>query len=255
MALFTLKHTCFLGIGCLALASALGACSSGSNAEDTGPVTGTGGTGTGGGGPTAGNGGGAVSEPTVLYAFTNADDCIAWTPGNPSPAPAYDITPGSTIECDETTGQPSSPSLKIVAPFTEYTYKTLGNDQRVDIQFPAGATPPLDLTGKVLSVYIKLDSGFVGPDSGSPGGVVLYAKSGSAYDWGQAPWHNLINPDNAGKWIKYSFDMNKPDPGSKPEFDPSQIVSIGIMIDTGNPNAPAVPPSTGTFHLDTIQYQ
>jgi hypothetical protein len=256
MALFRINSSCFATIGCLGLALATAACSSGSNSNDNGPVTGTGGS-SGGAAPTAGSptagaggSGGVAAPPTILYSFTTAEDCAAWTYGNASPAPVYDISAASTIDCDSTAGQPDAPSLRIVAPFTAYLTP---NDQRVDIQFPLAKIT--DLTGKVVSVWIKLDSGFVGPDSSSPGGIVLYAKSGPNYDWGQAPWHNLINPDNAKKWIKYSFDMSNPDSGSKPEFDPSQIQSIGIMIDTGTPSAPLVPPSTGTFHIDTIGYQ
>jgi hypothetical protein len=256
MALFSIK-TGFATISCLAVAFATAACSSGSDDNDTGPVTGTGGS-VGGGAPTAGDtaggvggAGGAVAPLTVLYSFASAEDCAAWTYGNASPAPAYDISAQSTITCDSADGQPEPPSLKIVAPFSQYLQP---DDQRVDLQF-AVPDAPLDMTGKVISVWIKLDSGFVGPDSSSPGGIVIYAKSGANYDWGQAPWHNLINPDNAQKWIKYSFDLSKPDPGSTATFDPSQILSIGIMIDTGNPGAPLVPPSTGTFHIDTIGYQ
>jgi hypothetical protein len=225
---------------------------SGGSANPSGGKAGVTGGAASGGAPTGGTGTGGTPRPLVLlYTFDSANDCAAWSYANNSPAPAYDISRLSTLDCDGTTGQPDSPSLRVVAPFNAYLQP---DDQRVDIQFLLPGAP-VDLTGRVISVWIKLDSGFVGPDSSSPGGIVLYAKSGPNWDWGQAPWCNLINPRDVGRWVQYSFDLSAPDPGSKPEFDPSQIQSIGISIDTGAPTAPLVSPSTGTFHVDSIGYQ
>ncbi len=219
-------------------------------AEPSEGVAGAGGVGgQGGAAGTAGIGGSTAPPPAILFSFASPDDCIAWAYGS-FPRPDYDLTAESTITCDSSVGQPESPSLKVVAPFSAYR----APDQRIDLQFPVPVVP-LDLTGRVISVDLKLDSGFVGPAPSSPGGVVLYARSGSAYDWGQASWRNLINPTDVGLWRKYRFDLSQPDPGSAPEFDPSQIQSIGIMIDTGNSPDPLVPPSTGTFHIDSIGYQ
>jgi hypothetical protein len=259
MALFSINNSCLATISCLALVFATVACSSGSDSNDTGPVTSTGGsagTGPSAGGDTgggAGGAGGAVAPPVFLYTFTDLMDVNAAEAANTTP-PANDLTPTTTFSLDSTDGAPeptvNAGSLKIEAPFSAFTTP----DQAVDFQFKlVGA--PLDLTGKTLFLYLKLDSGFVS-DPNAPGGFIFYAKSGPNWDWGQAPWQNL-DPTRVNKWYKYIFKLASAQPatGGVP-FDPSQVMSIGLKIDTGSPTStPTADPGAAVFHLDTIGYQ
>jgi hypothetical protein len=254
MTLFSIKISCLATIGLLALLGA--ACSSGSDSNDTGATTGTGGT-VGGAAPTAGAGaggagGGAAAPRVLLWTFTNPDDALAYTPGNATAT--NDLTTASTFSWDSVDGAPDlvadAGSMRIQAPFSAYTQP----DQAVDFQFML-PTQPMDLTGKTLFLYLKLDSGF-SPDPSAPGGLMFYAKSNDTWDWGQAPWMN-IDPTNHN-WRKYTFDLSKAESAvGGPTFDPANVMSIGIKLDTGTPQTtpPPAAPAAATFHLDTIGYQ
>ena len=55
-----------------------------------------------------------------------------------------------------------------------------------------------DMGGKTLSLSIRLDSGF--SPAGAPGRVLLYAKSGDNWDWGQAQ-RPPSTPTSIGQWV------------------------------------------------------
>ncbi len=188
-----------------------------------------------------------------LYTFTDDTEVYLATPATGTPPP-NDLTPISVFSWDSSDGAPdpvaNAGSLRLEVPFSAYTQP----DQCVDFQF-FFENRPVDLTGKTLFVYLKLDSGF-SPDPSAPGGFIFYAKSGDNWDWGQAPWQNL-DPVNHN-WRKYTFDLSKAESGATNvlPFDPSQIMSIGIRLDTGTPTVTPLPapPSRATFHVDSIGY-
>jgi hypothetical protein len=264
MALFSIKNSCFATIGLLAFATA--ACSSGSDSNDTGPATSTGGSG-GGAAPTAGNtaggaggAGGVAAPPVYLYTFTDPTEINLAVAANTT-AVANDLTPTTVFSWDSADGAPdkvaNAGSLRIEAPFSAYTQP----DQAVDFQFLLEGRP-VDLTGKTLFMYLKLDSGF-SPDPSSPGGLIFYAKSTDPnWDWGQAAWANLDPAPSTGvigKWIRYTFVLAKATSGATniAPFDPAQVMAIGIKIDTGTPTVTPMPapPTAATFHLDSVGYQ
>ncbi len=256
MALFSIKISCLATIGLLASMAA--ACSSGSDSNDQGAQTGTGGS-VGGGAPlaggNAGGGGGTAPAAVRLYTFTDDTQVYLYQPGNATAT--NDLTSTSVFSWDSQDGAPDqvadAGSMRIEAPFSAYTQP----DQAVDFQFMLD-TRPVDLSGKTLFIYLKLDSGF-SPDPSAPGGLRFYAKSNETnWDWGQAAWQNLDPATIIGKWKKYTFDLSKAESGATnvAPFDPSQVMSIGIKLDTGTPTTtpPPAPPTTATFHLDSLGY-
>ncbi len=107
--------------------------------------------------------------------------------------------------------------------------------QSVAIEEPGPVTTtgePLDLTASTLSAWICLESGLSPYTTGdAPGGVVFYAKSGSSYAWGQAPWYNIAS---YGTWARIKLNMDTLDAGSSTAFDPSNVVQIGLQFSSGS---------------------
>jgi hypothetical protein len=262
MALFSIRNSCLAVIGLLAFATV--ACASGKD-DDTQATTtddddnndsgdGTAGKGGDDDDDTAATGGASsVPNPTYINTFTSLMDVNSAEPANTTP-PENDLTvdPNTKYTLDDTDGAPAEsdkPSMKIVAPFSEFT----SPDQAIDFQFKLQGAP-VDLSGKTLFLYLKLDSGFV-QDPSAPGGFIFYAKSGSDWVWGQAAWQNL-DPNRTGKWWRYQFTLADAEPGEGgAKFDPSQVMSIGLKIDTGSPTStPSSQPTEATFHLDSLGY-
>jgi hypothetical protein len=195
--------------------------------------------------------------PVYLYTFTDDTEVYLATPANTTP-PQNDLTQSSVFGWDSQDGAPdpvaNQGSLKLEVPFSAYTQP----DQCVDFQFLLD-NRPVDLTGKMLFVYLKLDSGF-SPDPSAPGGFIFYAKSNETnWDWGQAPWQNLDPSTAIGKWRKYTFNLSMAESGTAnvAPFDPSQVTTIGIRLDTGTPTLTPLPspPTPAVFHVDSIGYQ
>ena len=80
------------------------------------------------------------------------------------------------VSWDGQVGSPAAGSLQIHMPCNAY-------GQFVDYQFVLPVIS--DMGGRTVSVMLRLDSGF-SPDPAAPGYVLLYAKSGDNWDWGQA---------------------------------------------------------------------
>jgi hypothetical protein len=146
----------------------------------------------------------------------------------------------ATVSWDGQVGAPDPGSVQIQMPCNAY-------GQFVDYQFILPIIS--DMGGKTVSLMLRLDSGF------SPGGyVLLYAKSGDNWDWGQAT-AAAIAPTSAGQWVKYTFAMSALGAGSSANFDPGYVKSVGVQINTGAGTGATAPPTPAVFHLDTIGYQ
>ncbi|HTV20291.1 MAG TPA: hypothetical protein VMG12_16515 [Polyangiaceae bacterium] len=183
----------------------------------------------------------------MLFAFAGASDIAA---AQPSTQP-NNLNAQTALGWDGGQGDPDLGSLRIEAPFSAY-------NQQIDIQFPLPA--PTDLTGQVLSVRIRLDSGF-NPDPSAPGGMIFYAQSGDDYAWGQAEWTN-VEASSRGKWREYSFEMAFPwrevtaggVSGSSLAFDAARVRLLGLIIHTGGGGSSTVLPEPAIFHIDTFGY-
>jgi hypothetical protein len=181
----------------------------------------------------------------VIAAFDTAAELERVKPANPTGSDPNDLTvrgsSRATLRFDALTGYPERGSLEVHFPCTAY-------GQYVDylIALPG----PTDVRKKTLSVRIRLDDGF-SPELSAPGGVVLYAKSGDNWDWGQAAWVNLPIGET-GTWKEYTFDLDKPAIGSSGSFDAARVQAIGIKFDTGSGEGTTERPSPAVFHVDTV---
>jgi hypothetical protein len=217
---------------CLVAGSLALGCSTGDDGGDDNPnpaPTGTGGSGAGG----------AANKATVLYSFDSDLETFSFNnvvsdneyinlvaPGTvdvPSPPPVLEW---SSKDYDANAATPGS--LKITG-----TWGSWQQSVTVEAAAPVddiGAT--VDFSGKILRARVFLEKG-LSDFMDAPGGAVFFVKTGTDYAWGQAPWKNL---DTKGSWVDVRFDMTAPDSGSKPEFDPSKPVQLGIKIDSGGGN-------------------
>jgi hypothetical protein len=244
--------------GCaLALTMALAGCGNSGGASATGGQGGaTGGTigggGAGGAGASDASGEAAASPFVVLFDFSTAAQAGVAQVANTSDTNAADlgvfINPpdGGTramASWDSAVGSPAPGSLEIQLPCTAF-------GQFVDYQMILPIIT--DMGGRTLSMSIRLDSGFSPADA--PGHVLVYAKSGDNWDWGQAS-PQTIDPAAAGTWVTYTFAMSKPGTSSSPSFDPGYVKAVGIQLSTGSGNGGTDLPTPAVFHVDNIGYE
>jgi hypothetical protein len=150
----------------------------------------------------------------------------------------------ATVSWDDQVGAPAPGSVQIHLPCNAY-------GQFVDYQLILPIIT--DMGGRTVSLMLRLDSGF-SPDAAAPGYVLLYAKSGDNWDWGQAAAVSIA-PTSAGQWVEYSFSMAAPATGTSASFDPGYVKSIGLQINTGAGTGATALPTPAVFHLDTVGYQ
>lgn len=209
----------------------------------------------GAGGKSAGDGAtsDAASPFVYLYSFDTIAQLSAATVANSADSNAADIgvhpsgADGgglAVVSWDGQAGAPAPGSLQIQMPCNAY-------GQFVDYQFVLPIIT--DMGGKTLSLMLRLDSGF-SPDAAAQGYVLLYAKSGDNWDWGQTA-AVPIAPTSAGQWIQYTFPMAAPSRASSSNFDPGYVKSVGLQINTGSGSGVTSLPTPATFHLDSIGYQ
>ncbi len=212
------------------------------------------------GGSAAGSGAATDAAPTdaarpfvTLYDFATVAQISAAAVANSADTNTGDIgvhpsgVDGgglASVGWDGQAGSPDPGSLQIQMPCNAY-------GQFVDYQFILPIIT--DMGGKTLSLMLRLDSGF-SPDAAAAGSVLLYAKSGDNWDWGQAA-AVPIAPTSAGQWIQYTFPMAAPSRVSSANFDPGYVKSVGLQINTGSANGVTALPTPASFHVDSIGYQ
>ncbi len=187
----------------------------------------------------------AADGTRIVAAFDTAGELDRFQPANPMGTDANDLTvhgnSKATLRFDAITGYPERGSLEIHIPCTS-------SGQYVDYLIPLPG--PTNLRKRTLSVRMRLDDGF-SPEMSAPGGVVLYAKSGDNWDWGQAQWVN-VSIDETGTWKEYTFNFDKPATGSSGSFDASRVQAVGFKVDTGSGEGAGERPSPAVFHVDTV---
>jgi hypothetical protein len=165
------------------------------------------------------------------YALSNYDNTSRKNLGGPNSP----TTP--TLMHDSAVGDPSPGSLVVTASYTDYK-------QYVD---PVVNLSSLDLTGKVISSRVRLDSGSF------TGGVQLHAGSGPSYCYAASDWMTLTP---GPVWTTLSLYLATVT-GSGCTFTASDIRQIGVQFDTGDaPEGGTFSgPVDATFHIDTITAQ
>jgi hypothetical protein len=154
-----------------------------------------------------------------ISSTTNLDD--GSNPNNPPP----------TLTFDDTQGDPAPGSLSVFAPFS-------GANQYVDLQKVFGTTATQDWSGRTLHVRIKVSEGAF------KGGGQLYVKTGSTYVFGGT--YSALRPGT--DWTEIALDIAAPMASSQ-AYDPHQIVSFGLQLNTGGAGVGSTPV---TFSVDSF---
>jgi hypothetical protein len=147
-----------------------------------------------------------------------------------------------TIGFDGTVGDPAG-SLMVTADFTGYRQQVMPN---------IGYDPPLDWTGKTVTLRIKVDATL--PPELQYSGVSFYAQDTSY----QLSKQVVVEFPADNDWHTLTLPIVADTGGS---FDVSQISSLVVSIysneePTGlDGGAPAVTPTSVTVHIDTVQIQ
>lgn len=211
----------------------------------SGGVGGSGGTSTSSGTGGTGDGGsaGAPVEPMLVYGFD--EDLQGWTVIYTASKEGVDPVEPSDIELDwaEDEGNPGG-ALRAEIPFTDAgQYIGFGLDLTAD---------PLDLTGRTITVWVKIVSGVGDPTDlmTNPAGAKIYAKSGEAYVYAAGSFNNITE---IGEWLEIDFELAYPDYVDETNgiFDPSEVREIGVQIDTGGTSMSAQP---GVIMIDGVSY-
>ena len=183
-------------------------------------------------GGAGGSGGG-----TFIQVWDFAADTEGFVPGFSSPDAT--LKDRATVAHDAADGEPDPGSLSVTIPFSAPEEKVT-----VALNFMEA----VDMSGKVLTAKVRLDSGF-GTDPMVPGGAKLYAKTTTAYVYADGGW---LNQDMPGVWNTLTLTLDSPE-GYLAEgaWTPSEVLEIGVEFaaNTGGTW------ETGNFHLDTIGYK
>ena len=109
---------------------------------------------------------------------------------------------------------------------------------------PAVNVSSVDLTGKVLHAWVKLDSGFF------TGGVQLHAGAGPSYVFASSEYTTFAALDT---WIELTLDLAEAQT-TVPGFVANDIRQIGVQFDTGDPyeGGTFTTPVDAVFHVDSI---
>src|SRR6188768_3771805 len=205
---------------------------SGAGAGDAGAGSG------GAGGAGAGSGGAAgsgcptlpsTSGLTVLWSF--GSDASQWLLAFSEPSTLLGRT---ALTSSAQLGSPQPPSLRIDIPFD-------GPSQKLELEAPAAS---LNLTGATLNAYVHLETGF-STDPSNPGRAKLYVKSNPGYVFADGGFNALI----PGCWQMISMNLAAP-VMQNPNFNPANIVYIGVEFATGGSAATAW--SSAAIQLDTV---
>ena len=136
----------------------------------------------------------------------------------------------------------SSGSASIYVPFTTISQKLLVADS------VGGSGVTLNLTGKAVTVKVRVDS-CVGADlANSPIIAQVVLKSGSGWVYGAGSWVNLTA---TGTWFTLTIPSVSALTSTYPTFDPTQVIQVAVAFQTG---------SSGTYgatvlHIDDWLYQ
>jgi hypothetical protein len=132
------------------------------------------------------------------------------------------------LSWDGTSGDPDNGSLKLTATFSGFA-------QYTDVALNLSS---VDLTGKTLHVFVKLDSGSF------TGAAMLHVGTGPNYDFAGTDWNIL----NIGDWTELMLDLSAANA-------PGDVRQLGVQFDTGD--APDDASSFGAavpavFHIDSF---
>lgn len=218
---------------------AAGAPATGNGGAGLAGASGTGGTPNGTGGAAGNSTGPIVGIPVATFDANASGFLLNNYPDTNQinlndPAKIDSLMEMPTIGWSGINGSPSPGSLQIVAPYS-------GASQYVDIRSPDfPGTALQDWSGGTLHVRIKVISGTFSGD------VQMYVDTGTTYSFGgtYAAW------DNSSDWQEFTLNITSPMSfGDQTTYDPTQIITYGIQLNTGSAGTAAKPV---TFLIDSF---
>jgi len=165
---------------------------------------------------------------TQAFTLNNYDNTSRKNLGGPN-SPTTPV-----LAWDAAAGSPAPGSLGLTVTFSDFK-------QYVD---PAVNLSSVDLTGKVLHAWVKLDSGFF------TGGVQLHAGAGPSYVFASGAYTTFAALDT---WIELTLDLAEAQTAVS-GFVANDIRQIGVQFDTGDPyeGGTFTTPVDAVFHIDSI---
>jgi hypothetical protein len=183
---------------------------------------------------------GGALPPAVNYTFdTNAQAFTLNNYDNQTrknlAGPNSPTTP--TLTFDATVGNPSPGSLALAVTFSDFK-------QYVDAALNLSS---VDLTGKVLHAWVKLDAGLFA------GGVQLHAGAGPNYTYAASEYTTFVALDT---WVELTLDLTAAQAANS-MFPANDIRQIGVQFDTGDPfeGGTFSGPTDTLLHIDSITAQ
>lgn len=155
------------------------------------------------------------------------------------------VTLGSIVAWDGTVdaeNNPLSGSVSLYIPFT-----STGQNFLLADSFPSPA-PVIDLSGKSISVKVRVDSwpGVTLATNPGTAWIVLKSTNGS---W-IAAQGAAVNLTSTGNWITLTIPNASSPSQANPGYDPTKIIQAAVVIESpGSATGPAV------FHVDDWLYQ
>ena len=142
-----------------------------------------------------------------------------------------------TLMWDGAVGSPTPGSLALAVTFSDFT-------QYVDAALNLSS---VDLTGKVLHAWVKLDAGLFA------GGVQLHAGAGPNYVYAASEYTTFAALDT---WIELTLNLSAAQTANS-AFTPNDIRQLGVQFDTGDPYEGGTfgGPAETLLHIDSITAQ
>ncbi|MFN3698965.1 MAG: hypothetical protein ACK4SU_02055 [Dictyoglomus sp.] len=148
------------------------------------------------------------------------------------------------VSHDTTKAYKGTGSLKVDVHLIKGTQEKAG----VEVYF----SDPIDMTGKVLKMYM-----FIAPEiKGTNNGIQIFVKD-SDWSYAAGQWIS-VSDTNVGKWVELTLDFNNPNwswsgGGSNGTIEINQIKAIGVKIQMGG-QTPAGEALEGYYWLDSVNF-
>lgn len=170
--------------------------------------------------------------PDFLWAFER--DIDGWGIRLTDPGRLRDQ---ASLALEQVLGDPAPGSLRVSMPFD-------GSNQKIEVN--VALEPPLDARGRVFRARVRLEAG-LSADPNAPGGIKLFAKSGSDFVYVSGRWRYLTEP---GEWLDVTLDPAAPDL-STGTFDVSAIRELGFELRTFSDTTQV---SRATVVVDSVHF-
>jgi len=228
------------------------ACSEGDDDAGTGTGAeggaGSGGENEGGSDPGAAGDNGAAGDTTTPAAEGWTFDetiqgwAVGWAQTGQTGVEDATLKAGTTLTFDNDSGNPDPGSLLLEIPFT---------DPEQGVEVGINLPTPIDLSGKIITAKVRLNSGMLSNNLASaPGGAVLVVKTGENWVYGGSQWANIS--DN--EWTTITLDVTSPSGTVNEGYDPALVRQIGVSIGNNGVVPEGATVQAASVQIDSIVY-